>query len=241
MKKKIISAIIVVVLIVVGIIVVKTWLVKPSGENNKKSATSQSVKARLGTEESNSEGDFLMPIDTVFNLTNRGIVISGKIERGTISVNDSIEIVGFNSEPITTTVIEIEAQNEKKVTAKAGDNIGLVVSDIKLKDLKRGQVIATPKTIKSTKKFAAEVYIYKESEGGIATDITSNYQAKFFFRVTNVEGTLKLNKKRKASPGDDNVKMTIELESAIGLEEGTEFSIKKDDKVIAGGFVTKVY
>ena len=187
------------------------------------------------------DGAFLMAIEDVFTITGRGTVVTGRIERGTIKLNDEVQIIGLNHEIITTTVTGIEMFRKQLDYAEAGDNAGILLKDISRDDVERGQVLAKPNSIKAATKFDADVYVLTKEEGGRHTPFFNNYRPQFYFKTTDITGVVTLpSNVEMVSPGD-NAKMMVELISNVAMEVGTEFSIREGGRTIGKGTVTKVY
>ena len=184
---------------------------------------------------------FLMPIEDVFTITGRGTVVTGRIERGTIKLNDQVQIIGLNDEVKTTVITGIEMFRENLDSATAGDNVGLVLKDIERDEVERGQVLSKPNTISAKTKFSAEVYILTKEEGGRHTPFFDGYRPQFYFRTTDITGEIKLpNGTEMVNPGD-TVNINVELTSPIAMEVGTEFSIREGGRTVGSGKVTNIY
>ena len=182
---------------------------------------------------------FLMPVEDVFTITGRGTVATGRVERGTVKLNDTVEIVGMGSTK-TTVITGVEMFKKLLDQAQAGDNIGLLLRGIDRKDIQRGQVLAAPKSINPHTKFTANVYVLKKEEGGRSTPFVSGYRPQFYFRTTDVTGTIQLsNGVEMVMPGD-NVEMDVELITPIAIEEGLRFAIREGGHTVGSGVVTKV-
>ena len=187
-------------------------------------------------------GAFLMTIEDVFTITGRGTVVTGRVSRGTIKLNDEIQIIGLDKEIITTTVTEIEMFRKQVDYAEAGDNVGLSIKDVSRDEVERGQVIAKPNSIKASKKFEATIDVLSKEEGGRHTPFFTDYRPQFYFRTTDITGVVKLpDDVEMVTPGDKNVQITVELVNNVAMEVGTEFSIREGGRTIASGKVTKVY
>ncbi len=182
---------------------------------------------------------FLMPVEDVFTITGRGTVATGRVERGVVKSGDTVEIVGMG--PTKTTVITgVEMFKKLLDQAEAGDNIGLLLRGIERKDIQRGQVLAAPKSITPHTKFRASVYVLKKEEGGRSTPFVSGYRPQFFFRTTDVTGTIQLaNGVEMVMPGD-NVEMDVELITPIAIEEGLRFAIREGGRTVGSGVVSKI-
>ena len=181
---------------------------------------------------------FLMPIEDVFTITGRGTVGTGRVERGTVKVGDTVEIVGLGATK-TTVVTGVEMFKKLLDQAEAGDNIGVLLRGVDRKDLQRGQVLAAQKTITPHTKFCANVYVLKKEEGGRSTPFVSGYRPQFFFRTTDVTGSIQLECAEMVMPGD-NVEMHVELISPIAIEEGLRFAIREGGRTVGSGVVTKI-
>lgn len=182
---------------------------------------------------------FAMPIDDIFSIKGRGTVVTGRAERGTIKVNDEVEIVGIR--PTKKTIITgVEMFRKSMEDAQAGDNVGLLLRGIEKEDVERGQVVAKPGTVTPHKKFSAQLYILKKDEGGRHTPFFNGYRPQFFIRTADVTGQITLEKGvEMVSPGDD-VKITAELISPVAMEDGLRFAIREGGKTVGAGVITKV-
>ena len=185
-------------------------------------------------------GNFLLPIEDVFTISGRGTVVTCKITRGTIKLNDEVQIVGLSKEIITTKVIGIEMFHKTLDEATEGDNVGLLLEGVTREQVERGQVVITPNTMKEYTKFDAEIYVLTKEEGGRHTPFFTNYRPQFYFRTTDVTGTITLKDTEMVNPGD-TINVSAELLSSIALEEGTEFSIREGGRTVGKGKVTKLY
>ena len=180
-----------------------------------------------------------MPVEDVFTITGRGTVGTGRVERGKVKVGDTVEIVGLG--PTKTTVVTgVEMFKKLLDEAVAGYNIGLLLRGVERKDLQRGQVLAAPKTITPHTKFTAKVYVLKKEEGGRSTPFVSGYRPQFFFRTTDVTGTIKLADGVEMCMPGDNVEMEVELISPIAIEEGLRFAIREGGHTVGSGVVSKI-
>lgn len=193
------------------------------------------------TNENNDKtNSFLMAIEDVFYITNRGTIVTGRIERGTISLNDSVQIIGLNSEIINTTVTEIEMFQKKLNTATVGDSVGLLLKDIKRTEVMKGQVVAKPNSIQNGTSFKAKINLYSTSEGGRDVAIKNNHKTQFYFRTTDIGGKIELiNGITSLNPGQ-NANVDVELNLPIAMEVGTEFKIRESGKVIGTGTIIEV-
>ncbi|EIE02643.1 elongation factor Tu [Leptospira licerasiae] len=182
---------------------------------------------------------FLMPVEDVFSITGRGTVATGRVEQGTLKINDEVEIVGIR--PTTKTVVTgIEMFRKLLDSAEAGDNIGALLRGTKKEDIERGQVLAKPGSITPHKKFNAEVYVLTKDEGGRHTPFFNNYRPQFYFRTTDITGVCNLpNGMEMVMPGD-NVTMSIELIHPIAMDKGLKFAIREGGKTIGSGVVAEI-
>ena len=188
------------------------------------------------------DGAFLMPVEDVFTITGRGTVVTGRIERGTIKINEEVQIIGLDHEIKTTVVTGIESFREQKDSAQAGDNVGLLLRGISREEVERGLVLAKPNSIKASKKFEGTFDIYSKEEGGRHTPFFTNYQPQFYFRTADIAGKITLpSGVEMVMPGDKNVKITVSLEKNVALEVGMKITIREGGRTIGEGKVTKVY
>ena len=183
---------------------------------------------------------FLLAIKDVFSIEGRGTVATGRIERGVIHVGDPVEIVGLQAEPLKTTCTGVEMFKKSMEEGQAGDNVGLLLRGIKREDIQRGQVIAKPGTITPHMDFEADVYILSKEEGGRSTPFMSGYRPQFFFRTTDVTGTIKLPEGVQMCMPGDHVKMSVELISPIAMEQNARFAIREGGKTVGSGVVTAI-
>ncbi|WGH24814.1 MAG: elongation factor Tu [Candidatus Shikimatogenerans bostrichidophilus] len=179
---------------------------------------------------------FLMPIEDIFTITGRGTVCTGKIESGIINTGDTVECIG-NEKKINTTVTGIEMFRKILDKGEAGDNVGLLLRGIEKKDISRGMVIAKPNSIKSYKKFKANIYILKKEEGGRHTPFYNKYKPQFYFRTTDVTGTIYLPKGIEMVMPGDNIKIEVKLHKSIPLNIGLKFAIREGGKTVGAGQV----
>ncbi len=182
---------------------------------------------------------FLMAIEDVFSIEGRGTVATGRVERGIIRVGDEVEIVGLASEPRKTTCTGVEMFRKLLEEGRAGDNVGCLLRGIKRDEIQRGQVLAKPGSITPHTKFEAEVYCLSKDEGGRHKPFVSNYKPQFYFRTTDVTGTVHLVDTDMCMPGD-NVKMMVELLKPIAMDDGVRFAIREGGKTVGSGVVTKI-
>ncbi|ACI59909.1 elongation factor Tu [Ureaplasma urealyticum] len=188
--------------------------------------------------ERSTDKPFLLAIEDVFTISGRGTVVTGRVERGTLKVNDEVEIVGLKDTQ-KTVVTGIEMFRKSLDQAEAGDNAGILLRGIKKEDVERGQVLVKPGSIKPHRTFTAKVYILKKEEGGRHTPIVSGYRPQFYFRTTDVTGAISLPAGVDlVMPGDD-VEMTVELIAPVAIEDGSKFSIREGGKTVGHGSVIK--
>eukprot|EP00871_Galdieria_phlegrea_P005962 jgi/Galph1/853/GphlegSOOS_G5720.1 len=183
---------------------------------------------------------FLLSIEETFSIQGRGTVVTGRVEQGTIKPGDEVEIVGLRKEPLKTTVIGVETFKKSLDRGQAGDNVGCLLRGVKRDDVRRGQILCKPGSVKPHKKFEAQMYILKKEEGGRHTAFFSKYQPQFFFRTADVTGTVTLpNGVEMAMPGDNLTSIT-ELFEPVALEEGLRFAVREGGKTIGAGVVSKI-
>jgi len=182
---------------------------------------------------------FLMSIEDVFTITGRGTVVTGRVERGQLKLNDTVEIVGLKDTK-STVVTGIEMFRKQLDYAEAGDNAGVLLRGISREEVERGQVLAKPGSVTPHKHFKAEVYVLSKEEGGRHTPFFSNYRPQFYFRTTDVTGVVKLPEGVEMVMPGDNVTMEVELIAPIAVETGTEFSIREGGRTVGAGKVTEI-
>ena len=193
----------------------------------------------IPTPERDTEKPFLMSIEDVFTITGRGTVVTGRVERGKLNLNDEVEIVGIK--PTQKTVVTgIEMFKKSLDYAEAGDNAGVLLRGISREQVERGQVLAKPGTVTPHKKFKAEVYVLSKEEGGRHTPFFANYRPQFYFRTTDITGVIELPEGVEMVMPGDNVNMTVELINPIAIEQGTEFSIREGGRTVGAGKVTEI-
>ena len=193
----------------------------------------------IPTPERDSAKPFLMPIEDVFTITGRGTVVTGRVERGQIKVNDPVEIVGIK-ETQTSVVTGVEMFRKLLDYAEAGDNIGALLRGINRDQVQRGQVLAKPKSVTPQTKFTAQVYVLSKDEGGRHTPFFSNYRPQFYFRTTDVTGVITLAEGTEMVMPGDNTTMTVELIHPIAMEQGTKFSIREGGRTVGAGSVVDI-
>ncbi len=185
------------------------------------------------------DGDFLMPVEDVFTISGRGTVVTGRVERGIVQVNDEVEIVGIK-ETQTTICTGVEMFRKLLDEGRAGDNIGALLRGTKREDVERGQVLCKPGSITPHTEFSAEVYILSKDEGGRHTPFFTGYRPQFYFRTTDVTGAVTLPAGTEMVMPGDNVSMEVALGAPIAMEEGLRFAIREGGRTVGAGVVTKI-
>ena len=193
----------------------------------------------IPTPERDNDKPFLMSIEDVFTITGRGTVVTGRVERGQLKLNDTVEIVGLKDTK-STVVTGIEMFRKQLDYAEAGDNAGVLLRGIDRSEVERGQVLAKPGTVHPHKKFKAQVYVLSKEEGGRHTPFFTNYRPQFYFRTTDVTGVVTLPEGTEMVMPGDNVTMTVELIAPIAVENGTKFSIREGGHTVGAGSVTEI-
>ncbi len=183
---------------------------------------------------------FLMPVEDVFTITGRGTVATGRVERGTLHLNEEVEIVGIKEETRKTVVTGIEMFRKLLDEAQAGDNIGALLRGVQRTEIERGQVLAKPGTVTCHTKFTAQVYVLTKDEGGRHTPFFNNYRPQFYFRTTDVTGVCNLPEGTEMCMPGDNVEMTIELIHPIAMEQGLTFAIREGGRTVGSGRVATI-
>lgn len=184
---------------------------------------------------------FLMPIEDIFSITGRGTVVTGRVERGIIKPGDAVEIVGLRDEIMKTVATSLEMFNKILDDARAGDNVGILLRGVDKRDVKRGMVVAAPGSVTPHKHFKGQVYVLKKEEGGRHTPFFPGYRPQFYFRTTDVTGSVKsLPENVKMVMPGDNVEMEVELIYPVAMEEGLRFAIREGGRTVGAGVVTKV-
>ena len=183
---------------------------------------------------------FLMPVEDTMTISGRGTVATGRVERGILKLNDTVEITGLTDEPKQTVVTGIEMFRKLLDFAEAGDNIGTLLRGIQRSEIERGQVLCKPGSIHPHKKFKGQVYVLKKEEGGRHTPFFSNYRPQFFFRTTDVTGVITLPADKEMCMPGDNVTMDVELITPIAIEEGLRFAIREGGRTVGSGVVTAI-
>ena len=186
------------------------------------------------------EKPFLMPVEDVFTITGRGTVVTGRIERGVLKLNETVDIVGIHPTKQTTTVTGIEMFRKLLDEGQAGENVGLLLRGIKREEVERGQVVIKPGTVTPHTDFEANVYILSKDEGGRHTPFFNNYRPQFYFRTTDVTGVVTLPEGTEMVMPGDNTEMTVQLIQPIAMEEGLRFAIREGGRTVGAGRVTKI-
>ena len=202
-------------------------------------ALMDAVDSYIPTPQRDVDQDFLMPVEDVFSISGRGTVVTGRIEKGTIKIGETIEIVGF-TDTKTTTVTGVEMFRKEMDQGQAGDNCGVLLRGVKKEDVERGQVLCKPKTITPHTKFRCEVYILSKEEGGRHTPFFSGYRPQFYVRTTDVTGSCTLPEGTEMVMPGDNVEMTVELVAPIALLKGTKFAIREGGRTVGAGVVAEI-
>ncbi|MBQ3882922.1 MAG: elongation factor Tu, partial [Bacteroidales bacterium] len=187
-----------------------------------------------------NEKPFLMPIEDIFSITGRGTVVTGRIERGTIHVNDAVEIVGFSDKPRNTVCTGVEMFRKLLDQGEAGDNVGLLLRGVDKKDVKRGEVIAKPGTVTPHTEFTAQIYVLKKEEGGRHTPFHNHYRPQFFIRTLDVTGEIMLPEGVEMVMPGDNVQITVKLITPVAINEGLQFAIREGGRTVGAGQVIKI-
>ncbi|MDR7302469.1 elongation factor Tu [Haloactinomyces albus] len=183
---------------------------------------------------------FLMPVEDVFSITGRGTVVTGRVERGVIKVNEEVEMVGIKDKAIKTTVTGVEMFRKLLDQGQAGDNVGLLIRGIKREDVERGMVVVKPGTTTPHTEFDAQVYILSKDEGGRHTPFFNNYRPQFYFRTTDVTGVVTLPEGTEMVMPGDNTEMSVQLIQPIAMDEGLRFAIREGGRTVGAGRVTKI-
>ncbi len=190
--------------------------------------------------ERDTDKTFLMPVEDVFSITGRGTVATGRVERGTLKIQEEVEIVGFTEESRKVVVTGIEMFRKLLDSAEAGDNIGALLRGVQRTDIERGQVLAKPGSITPHTNFTAQVYVLTQAEGGRHKPFFNNYRPQFYFRTTDVTGVISLPEGVEMCMPGDNIEMTIELITPIAMEQGLRFAIREGGKTVGAGSVVTI-
>jgi elongation factor Tu len=199
----------------------------------------EAVDAYIPQPERAKDRPFLMPIEDVFSISGRGTVVTGRVERGVIKVGEEVEIVGLRP-TVKTVVTGVEMFRKLLDQGEAGDNIGALLRGTKREEVERGQVLAAPGSITPHTNFQAEAYILTKEEGGRHTPFFTNYRPQFYFRTTDVTGTVKLPEGTEMVMPGDNVSMEVELIAPIAMDEGLRFAIREGGRTVGAGVVAKI-
>ena len=198
------------------------------------------VDSYIPTPDRKADLPFLMPVEDVFSITGRGTVATGRVERGTVKMGDTVEIIGLTDERKTTVITGVEMFRKLLDSAEAGDNVGLLLRGIDKKGVERGQVLCKPGTIHPHTKFVGQVYVLTEKEGGRQKPFFSGYRPQFYFRTTDVTGTIKLPEGVEMCRPGDNVNMEVELITPIAIEKGLRFAIREGGRTVGSGVVAEI-
>jgi elongation factor Tu len=193
----------------------------------------------IPTPERAVDGAFLMPVEDVFSISGRGTVVTGRIERGIVKVGEEIEIIGIR-DTVKTTCTGVEMFRKLLDQGMAGDNVGLLLRGTKREDVERGQVLAKPNSIKPHNHFTGEIYVLSKDEGGRHTPFFNNYRPQFYFRTTDVTGSIELPADKEMVMPGDNVSITVKLINPIAMEEGLRFAIREGGRTVGAGVVAKI-
>ena len=198
------------------------------------------VDAYIPTPERKADLPFLMPVEDVFSISGRGTVATGRVERGTLKVNDTVEIVGLTDEKATTVVTGVEMFHKLLPQAEAGDNIGALLRGVAKDGIRRGQVLAKPGSVNPHTNFKGNVYVLSEKEGGRQKPFFAGYRPQFYFRTTDVTGVIALPEGVEMCRPGDNVEMTVELIAPIACEQGLRFAIREGGRTVGSGVVSEI-
>ena len=198
------------------------------------------VDAYVPTPDRDTDKPFLMPIEDVFTITGRGTVVTGRVERGVLKLNDTVEIVGMNEKSTSTVVTGIEMFRKLLDEAMAGYNVGVLLRGIQRTDVERGQVLCKPGTVKPHTEFTAQVYVLTKEEGGRHTPFFNNYRPQFYFRTTDVTGSIELPEGTEMVMPGDHTNMTVKLITPIAIEEGLRFAIREGGRTVGSGVVSTI-
>ena len=198
------------------------------------------VDSYIPTPQRDTDKPFLMPVEDVFTITGRGTVATGRVERGTLKVSDSVELVGLHHQIKSYVVTGVEMFHKLLDQAQAGDNIGALLCGITRTEIQRGQVLAKPGSVTPHAKFLGQVYVLKKEEGGRHTPFVTDYRPQFYFRTTDVTGVITLPEGTEMCMPGDNVEMQVELIYPVAMEEGLRFAIREGGRTVGAGAVTKI-
>jgi elongation factor Tu len=213
----------------------------PTGEwGDKIMELMAAVDSFIPDPERDTDKPFLMPVEDVFTITGRGTVATGRVERGTLHLNDELEIIGIKEESKKTVVTGIEMFRKMLDEAMAGDNIGALLRGVNRDEIQRGQCLVKPGSVKCHSKFTAQVYVLTKEEGGRHTPFFNNYRPQFYFRTTDVTGICKLPEGTEMCMPGDNVEMSIELIHPVAMEQGLTFAIREGGRTVGSGRVATI-
>ena len=198
------------------------------------------VDSYIPTPERKADLPFLLPVEDVFSISGRGTVATGRVERGTVKIGDTVELVGLTEEKRTTVVTGVEMFHKLLDQAEAGDNVGLLLRGVAKDEIERGQVLCKPGTIHPYTKFVGQVYVLTEKEGGRKKPFFPGYRPQFYFRTTDVTGTISLPEGVEMCRPGDNVDMSVELITPIAIEKGLRFAIREGGRTVGSGVVTEI-
>jgi len=194
----------------------------------------------MPTPERDADRPFLMPVEDVFSITGRGTVVTGRVERGTLKVQDNVEVIGLTEEKRSVVVTGIEMFHKLLDSAEAGDNAGLLLRGVQRTEIERGQVLAKPGSVTAHTVFTAQVYVLSKDEGGRHKPFFNDYRPQFYFRTTDVTGVIKLPEGVEMCTPGDHIEMTVELITPIAMEEGSRFAIREGGRTVGAGSVVKI-
>jgi elongation factor Tu len=200
----------------------------------------ESVDSYIPEPVRDTDKPFLMPVEDVFTITGRGTVVTGRIERGVVKINETVDIIGIRPEKQSTTVTGVEMFRKLLDEGRAGENVGLLLRGTKREDVERGMVVIKPGTTTPHTNFDAQVYILSKEEGGRHTPFFNNYRPQFYFRTTDVTGVVSLPEGTEMVMPGDNTEMSVELIQPIAMEEGLRFAIREGGRTVGAGRVTKI-
>lgn len=200
----------------------------------------EQVDAYIPEPDRDTEKPFLMPVEDVFTITGRGTVVTGRIERGVVKTNETVDLVGIRDDKQTTTVTAVEMFRKMLDEGQAGENVGLLLRGTKREDVERGMVVIKPGSITPHTEFDAQVYILSKDEGGRHTPFFNNYRPQFYFRTTDVTGVVTLPEGTEMVMPGDNTEMSVQLIQPIAMEEGLRFAIREGGRTVGAGRVTKI-
>jgi elongation factor Tu len=198
------------------------------------------IESYIPDPERDIDKPFLMPVEDVFSITGRGTVATGRVERGTIHVSDTVEIVGLKEEKRSVVCTGVEMFHKLLDEGQAGDNIGALLRGVQRNEIERGQVLAKPGSVNPHTKFTAQVYVLTKDEGGRHTPFFNNYRPQFYFRTTDVTGVCELPEGTEMCMPGDNVEMTIELIHPVSMEQGLRFAIREGGRTVGAGTVASI-